>query len=131
MPLLKCLLFNFWMIKLTKTPILPNCQVSNDFFWYNCKFNTQNVCLSFLWWQVFLMERPKIFSTYFRPLSFLSYILCIHVLHISYLKRTQRGVAGLPGLAGLFFQCQGQKHPIFSIQTWPWLIIWYSNINMI
>ena len=29
----KCLLFNFWMIKLTKTPILPN-----GFFWYNCKF---------------------------------------------------------------------------------------------
>ena len=25
------------MIKLTKTPILPNCQVPNRFFWYNCK----------------------------------------------------------------------------------------------
>ena len=21
-----------------KTPILPNCQVPNGFFWYNCKF---------------------------------------------------------------------------------------------
>ena len=28
----KCLLFNFWMIRLTKTPILPNCQVPNVFF---------------------------------------------------------------------------------------------------
>ena len=34
----KCLLFNFWMIKLTKTTILPNCEVPNGFFWYNCKF---------------------------------------------------------------------------------------------
>ena len=37
----KCKLFNvanFWMIKLTKTSILPNCQVPNSFFWYNCKF---------------------------------------------------------------------------------------------
>ena len=31
-------LVNFWMIKLTKTSILPNCQVPNSFFWYNCKF---------------------------------------------------------------------------------------------
>ena len=28
----KCLLFNFWVMKLTKTPILPNCQVPNGFF---------------------------------------------------------------------------------------------------
>jgi hypothetical protein len=37
----KCLLFNlanFWMIKLTKTSILPNCQVPNSCFLYNCKF---------------------------------------------------------------------------------------------
>ena len=34
----KCLLFNFWVIKLIKTPILPNCQVPNGFFWYSCKF---------------------------------------------------------------------------------------------
>ena len=32
--LLKYLLFNFWMIQLTKTPILPICQVPNGFFWY-------------------------------------------------------------------------------------------------
>ena len=35
----KCLFFNlanFWMIKLTKTSILPNCQVSNSFLVY-CK----------------------------------------------------------------------------------------------
>ena len=29
----KCLLFDFWMIKLTKTLILPNCQLPNGFFW--------------------------------------------------------------------------------------------------
>jgi hypothetical protein len=37
----KCLLFslaNFWMIKLTKTSILPNCQLPNSFSLYNCKF---------------------------------------------------------------------------------------------
>ena len=37
----KCLLFNFansLMIKLTKTTILPNCQVPNSFFCYYCKF---------------------------------------------------------------------------------------------
>ena len=37
----KCLLFNlanFWMMKLTKTSILPNCQLPNSFFWYTCKF---------------------------------------------------------------------------------------------
>ena len=28
--------FNFWMITLTKTPILPNCQVPNGFILYNC-----------------------------------------------------------------------------------------------
>ena len=28
----KCLLFHFWMIRLIKTPILPNCQVPNGFF---------------------------------------------------------------------------------------------------
>ena len=28
----KFLLFNFWVIKLTNTPILPNCQVPNDLF---------------------------------------------------------------------------------------------------
>ena len=37
----KCLLFNlanFGMIKLTKTSILPNFQVPNNWFLYNCKF---------------------------------------------------------------------------------------------
>ena len=35
--------FNFWMIKLTKTPTLPNCQVPKSFFWYNCKFYHSNI----------------------------------------------------------------------------------------
>ena len=30
--------FSILQIKLTKTSILPNCQVPNMFFWYNCKF---------------------------------------------------------------------------------------------
>ena len=32
----KCLLFDFWMIKLTKIPILPNFQVPKWLFCYNC-----------------------------------------------------------------------------------------------
>ena len=36
----KCFFFHFWMIRLTKTPILPNCQVQNSFFWY-IHFNLQ------------------------------------------------------------------------------------------
>ena len=46
-----------WMIKLTKTPILPNCQVPNGFFLYNSKLYhprsdvlqnwNVNICLSF------------------------------------------------------------------------------------
>ena len=40
----KCLFFNlskFWMIKLTKTPILPNCQVQNSFFGITANFIIQ------------------------------------------------------------------------------------------
>ena len=49
----KCLIFDFWMIRLTKTPILPNCQVQNSFFWYDIHFDLQTlkiihlVCFSF------------------------------------------------------------------------------------
>ena len=69
----KHLLLNFWIIELTKTTILTNYQVPNGFFVYNCKFYQSKieskhlVCLSFLWWQVFLREREKIFYTYSRP----------------------------------------------------------------
>ena len=38
----KCFIFIFWVIKLTKTPILPNYQVPNGFLWYNCKFYDYN-----------------------------------------------------------------------------------------
>ena len=60
--------FNFWMIKLTKTPNLPNFQVPNC---TSINFITQKlkskhlVCLSFLWWQVFLREWGKTSYTYF------------------------------------------------------------------
>ena len=49
----------FWMIKFTRTQILPNCRVPNDFFFITVNFIIQKlkskhlVCLSFLWWQVF------------------------------------------------------------------------------
>ena len=49
----KRLLFNFWMIRLIKTPILPNCQVPNGFFGIIVHFSLQKlkskhlVCLSF------------------------------------------------------------------------------------
>ena len=39
----RCLLFNFLMIKLIKTQILPNCQVQNGFFWCNRKFYHQKM----------------------------------------------------------------------------------------
>ena len=52
-----CKNFNSWMIKLTKTPILPNCQVPNGFFLYNwnciiqklkfCKIDQLFLCVSF------------------------------------------------------------------------------------
>ena len=35
-------LANFWMIRLTKTSILTNCQAS----WYNCKFHDSNTTLA-------------------------------------------------------------------------------------
>ena len=48
----KCWLFNlanFRMIKLTKKSILPNCQVPNSFFWYNCKFYHSKIPITQLW----------------------------------------------------------------------------------
>ena len=42
----KCLLFNlfnFWMLKLTKTSILPNCQVPNSFFGITVNFIIQKL----------------------------------------------------------------------------------------
>ena len=58
--------FNFGMLKLTKKPILPNCQVPTSFFVNHIiqelKFQRQ-----FLWREVFLREREKIFSTYSVP----------------------------------------------------------------
>ena len=61
----KCLLYNFWMIKLTKTPILPNFQVPNV---TTINFITQKlkskhlVCFSFLWRQVFWGNERKYFT---------------------------------------------------------------------
>ena len=63
----------FWMIKFTRTQILPNCRVPNDFFCITVNFIIQKlkskhlVCLSFLMWQIILMEREKIFYIYSGP----------------------------------------------------------------
>ena len=98
------------MIKLTKAPILPNCQVPNGFFWYSCKFyhskygrpkvlksviyaprslptvciirsliiqklkSKHLICLIFLWRQVFLREREKIFYKYSGPITSHSFV---------------------------------------------------------
>ena len=53
---------NFWMMKLTKKPILPKCQVPNGFFLYNYKFQYSRIevfrnCSAFFvsqffWWEV-------------------------------------------------------------------------------
>ena len=61
----KCLLFNFWTIKLTITPILLNCQVPNGFFGITVNFSLQIlkskhlVCLSF--WDISHDWRAKIY----------------------------------------------------------------------
>ena len=66
---------SFPMSKLTKTPFLPNFQVPNGFFGITVNLITQKlkskhfVCLSNLWWQVFLREQEKIFYTYSKPKS--------------------------------------------------------------
>ena len=56
------------MIKLTITPILPNCQVPNGVFYIRIvnfitqKLNSKNlVCLSFLWCQVFWRNERNIY----------------------------------------------------------------------
>ena len=61
-----------WKIKLTRTPVLPNCQVPNGFFWfYKCKFyhsKIETLTLSLSQFSlVFLREREKIFYTYSVP----------------------------------------------------------------
>ena len=69
----KFLVFHFWVMKLTKTSISPNLQVTNGFFVKTVNFITQKskskhfICLSFLCCQGFLRERDKIFYTYSGP----------------------------------------------------------------
>ena len=58
--------FNFGMLKLTKKPILPNCQVPTSFF-VNLIIQELKFQRQFLWREVFLREREKIFSTYSVP----------------------------------------------------------------
>ena len=61
----KCLFFIFWMIRLTKTPLLPNCQVPNGFFGIIVNFSLQIlksihlVCLSF--WDISIDPGFRIF----------------------------------------------------------------------
>ena len=44
------------MIKSTKTPILPNCQVPNCIFWYNCKFHHSKIEITQLAYFHFLID---------------------------------------------------------------------------
>ena len=55
--------FNFGMLKLTKTP-LPYCQLPNGFF---VNLMRSFLLHQFLWWEVFLRERERIFYTYSGP----------------------------------------------------------------
>ena len=56
------------MIKLTKTPILPNCLCQMAFFGTTVHFIIQKlkskhlVCLSFLWWVFFEVNERKYFT---------------------------------------------------------------------
>ena len=82
-------LFSFWMIKLTKTPILPNCHVPNSFFWYNFKsYHSKIVCSygpHFLCWILELLQAEyqtkwQLLSLKMTALTLLSeidVILCI------------------------------------------------------
>ena len=74
----KCLLFHFWMIRLIKIPILPNCQMPNGFLWYRYltinlviqKWRSKNFVFSqFSLATCFFREWEKIFYTYFRPIG--------------------------------------------------------------
>ena len=70
----KYLLFNFWMIKYTVIPKKAIWQFGKIGVLVNFiiqKLKSKHlVCLSFLWWQVFLREREKIFYTYSGPNSY-------------------------------------------------------------
>ena len=52
------LLFNFWIMKLTETPILLNCQAPNGFFWCKCKFyHSKNWKVNTYFFSVFFGDR--------------------------------------------------------------------------
>ena len=63
--------------------------------WYNFiiqKLKSKHlVCLSFLWWEVFLREREKIFCTYSRPYSVAKYWREFNIWTVTYLKANTQG----------------------------------------
>ena len=73
----KCLLFNFWMVKLTKTPILPNFQVLKDFF-------------LFFWWSerkyLHIFQAYVVFEKMVKKQEFLVANLMHHPLTFGNLK---------------------------------------------
>ena len=73
----ECLLLNFWMIKSTKTPILPNC-----FFWYNCKFHHSKIEITQLAYFHFLID----FSMQKLPFFKASYHVTFQCGHYSIFK---------------------------------------------
>ena len=63
---------SFSPIKLTKTPILPNFQVLNDFLGYNYKFyhsKMEKYCLGFFGDRFYRGNEKKIFYTYSRAIG--------------------------------------------------------------
>ena len=63
------------MIQLTKTPILPNCQVPNGFF--GITINYKHLVSVFSGGSFFLREREKIFCTYSGPWECVKSFDCI------------------------------------------------------
>ena len=59
------------MIEMNKTSILPNCQMPNGFFWYNCKFYHQFSLVT----GFFEGKRENIYFTYSRPMVYARFIL--------------------------------------------------------
>ena len=48
--------FHDWMIKLTKRPILPNCQVPNSFFFNSCQFYHSRIEVLQTWLAIFCVS---------------------------------------------------------------------------
>ena len=100
---------------------LPNCQVPNYFFGTTVNFIIQKlkskhlVCLSFLWWQVFLREWEKI--------PFLTFPACFSIPII--FSNLNSNCSYLPDLRNL----QEQVKKAFCYQRLSWLFTVWINCS--